>query len=394
MSWFSRKKQARKALLIAPAGWGSVGDEAMIRAASAHLHGGGVAQVLIVSAAKPPILAPDEVYPDYCEELHLPDWGSMEAAVKQFREQLRNCSEVYCLGADVLDGRYGVRSSRLRLALVLDAAKACENTAILGFSLHPEVEADCVKAFRAMGDRVDLCLRDPASFEVARGLGLTRIRQTADVAFLLEPESTDQTAEIEAWIRSERDDGRRVMGINVSKKILGDDGERRQVAMEAHRLAMAELCEDDAVSFVLIAHDRRPTQDDLKALCELRDELSADVLSHVLTIDELLRASEIKGVCGMLDAILTHRMHLAIAGLGMGTPSVAVSYQGKVAGLYDLFDWPDGVLEGEECLSAAVILERLRRVLGQRGEISALLKTRLPRLTEMAADNFSGVRPS
>jgi colanic acid/amylovoran biosynthesis protein len=392
VSWFSLKgrSKTRKVLLIAPAGWGSVGDEAMIRAAAAHLHASGVDQVLIVSAATPPILAPDEQYPAYCEELHLPDWGSMEAAVKQFRAQLRDSSAVYCLGADVLDGRYGVRSSRLRLALVLDAAKVCPQTAILGFSLHPEVEPSCVKAFQAMGDRVDLCLRDPVSFEVARSLGLPRIRQTADVAFLLEPEETDRTAQFSSWIRSQRDEGRRVIGLNVSKQILGKDDDLRQAAIAAHREALEQLWEEDAVSFVLIAHDRRPTQDDLESLREIRDGMSPEVQAHVLTIEDHLRASEIKAVCGILDAVLTHRMHLAIAGLGMGTPSIAVSYQGKVSGLYDLFGWPDGVLEADDCRSGPAILERVRRVLGQRAEISALLKTRLPHVTELAAENFAG----
>lgn len=392
MSWLplKQRQRVRKALLIAPAGWGSVGDEAMIRACAQYLHADGVDQVLIISATAPPILAPDEEYPAYCEELHLPDWGTLEAAVKQYREQLRESSEVYCLGADVLDGRYDVRSSRLRLALVLDAAKVCPRTTILGFSLHPAIEPACVQAFRALGERVDLCLRDPVSFEVARGLGLSRIRQTADVAFLLAPEKTVRTAKIESWIRGERDMGRRVIGLNVSKQILGKDDDTRHVAVAAHREAIEQLCLDDGVSFVLIDHDRRPTQDDRQSLLEVVDGISPEVREHVTSIGEYLRATEIKFICGMCDTILTHRLHLAIAGLGMGTPSIAVSYQGKVAGLYDLFGWSDGMLEAEECRSPEALVDRVQRVLGQRAEISALLQTRLPRVKEMATANFTG----
>jgi polysaccharide pyruvyl transferase WcaK-like protein len=262
VSWLplKQRQRVRKALLIAPAGWGSVGDEAMIRACVHYLHADGVDQVLIISAAAPPILAPDEEYPAYCEELHLPDWGPLEAAVKQYREQLKESSEVYCLGADVLDGRYDVRSSRLRLVLVLDAAKVCTRTTILDFSLHPSIEPDCVQAFRSLGERVDLCLRDPVSFEVARGLGLSRIRQTADVAFLLESEEeTVRTSKTASWSRGERDMDRRVIGLNVSKQILGKDDDTRHMAIAAHREAVEQLCLDDGVSFVLIDHDRCPT---------------------------------------------------------------------------------------------------------------------------------------
>jgi len=315
--------------------------------------------------------------------VHLPDWGALAAAVTQYCEQLRESSEVYCLGADVLDGRYDVRSSRLRLALVLDAAKVCPKTTILGFSLHPAIEPACVQAFRALGERVDLCLRDPVSFEVARGLGLSRIRQTADVAFLLEPEETVRTAKIESWIRGERDMGRRVIGLNVSKQILGKDDDTRQTAIAAHREAVEQLCLDDGVSFVLIDHDRQ-------SLLEVVDGILPEVREHVTSIGEQLRATEIKFICGMCDTILTHRMHLAIAGLGMGTPSIAVSYQGKVAGLYDLFGWSDGMLEAEDCRSPEALVERVQRVLGQRAEISALLQTRLPRVKEMATANFTG----
>ena len=40
----------------------------------------------------------------------------------------------------------------------------------------------------------------------------------------------------------------------------------------------------------------------------------------------------------MVDLVLTGRMHLAIAALGMGTPPLCVAYMDKFEGLFHLFD--------------------------------------------------------
>lgn len=391
MSWLPLRKtqRVRTVMLIAPAGWGSVGDEAMIRAAGHYLHKDGADDVLIVSSAKPPILAPDEVYPSYCRELHLPQHGSMQAAISEFRRQLAACSEVYCLGADVLDGRYGVTSSRFLLMLTLDAATVCPRTSILGFSLHPEIRSECVEVFRRMGDRVGLCLRDPVSFEVARELGLERITQTADVAFLLEPEASEGTSQISQWIQSQRYAGRRVVGLNVSKQILGKDDDSFAAGILAHREAVEQLCSDGEVSLLLIPHDKRPSQNDLKALQKIVEGLSPQATRHIKITDELLRAGEIKHLCSELDAVLTHRMHLAIASLSMGTPAMAVSYQGKVAGLYKLFDWPEGMLESDDCRSGLNLAGKVLWVLERQEEISAALTKHWAKVRTLAESNFA-----
>lgn len=41
-------------------------------------------------------------------------------------------------------------------------------------------------------------------------------------------------------------------------------------------------------------------------------------------------------MCTSLDAVVTGRMHLAIACLGQSVPAACISYQDKVEGLYQL----------------------------------------------------------
>ena len=51
-----------------------------------------------------------------------------------------------------------------------------------------------------------------------------------------------------------------------------------------------------------------------------------------------LNAWELKHLAGMVDLVLTGRMHLAIAALGMGTPPLCVAYMDKFEGLFHLFN--------------------------------------------------------
>ena len=244
---------------------------------------------------------------------------------------------VALLGADVLDGFYSDDAVRLRLRLVDLAAQAGANTVVLGFSFNATPSSRAVEMLSALPRSVRLLARDGRSHErLSRTTG-REVERVADAAFLLcsEPGSA-RAIELHAWAGAVRERGGRVLGVNLSA-----------VAMEAARLSPAAAIEIAAralqrvvaqrpqTALVLIPHDVRGTDSDVRLLTELFERLEPFVGEQ----DRLLLASPlsarfVKDACACFDLVWTGRMHLAIAALGQGVPTIAHEYQGKFGGLF------------------------------------------------------------
>jgi polysaccharide pyruvyl transferase WcaK-like protein len=70
----------------------------------------------------------------------------------------------------------------------------------------------------------------------------------------------------------------------------------------------------------------------------LQEMLTPDFADRIHSMPVTLDSWEIKALSGQVDLVLTGRMHLAIAALGMGTPAFCTVYQGKFEGLMQMFE--------------------------------------------------------
>lgn len=302
---------------------------------------------------------------------------------------LLTCSGIGSIGADILDGVYGKSQVFKRLRMLRIAHAVGRKTRVFGASWsenpHPEVAAALRNA-----DWLEICARDPVSqarMEKAFGRPIPLV---ADLAFLLKPEFQAETAMAgRDWITAQHQAGRLVMGVNLSGhtvSTLAGDGVK-SIAQPIIRWLQA----DPRRVIILMPHDRRGGKvGDGTALTALRDILSPDFSDRMHSLPVTLQTWDMKALAGEVDLILTGRMHLAIAALGMGTPAFCTVYQGKFEGLMQMFGL-EGMTVAPSRMDSAECDAKLARVTDERQQTAARIRSRLPRIMEMSRNNFSGM---
>ncbi|MGX1166104.1 polysaccharide pyruvyl transferase family protein [Bradyrhizobium sp. DASA03005] len=243
------------------------------------------------------------------------------------------------LGADVLDGYYSpVDAARMLLVADLMAAFGAK-VSVLGFSFNSRPAKALREVFRLIDPGVVLNLRDAISLRRFDDFARKRARLVADAAFMLTPRAdTAAVKAIAATIARQRAQGRKVFVFNIHPMLFKKpEPAKLRKMIELAASAMERLSRQHNVSWVLLAHDYRPEIADDNCLRPLADRLKPTLGEHVHHVEQTLSAGEIKAVVGLVDGVITGRMHLAIAALGQGTPVAAITYQDKFQGLFAHF---------------------------------------------------------
>lgn len=314
---------------------GGVGDDAMVRGAVEALR---------------------EVRPDYSPMLVVPsDFDEMSmfadgvsvlpvvrpwSTATDILAGIRDGGVYAVLGADILDGHYSCADAVRRIRSANFAYQQGLESRIVGFSLNENPRLEAIKEFRRLGGKVPLYLRDPISYERAVRLIDGDIRLSADAAFLLPPTASPMTEKVAGFVGESRDKGKTIIGLNMHGLFARSGGERL-VHELCHSLSGLIEARDDC-AFVLIPHDFRSYVDDRKELRQVVAKLKSNCTDRVMIVDVPIRAGEIKQICSTLDGVVTGRMHLAIAALGVGVPIFGIVYQGKFEGLLTHFDLDNG----------------------------------------------------
>ncbi|MBB4427386.1 polysaccharide pyruvyl transferase WcaK-like protein [Bradyrhizobium sp. CIR48] len=250
------------------------------------------------------------------------------------------------LGADVLDGYYSpVDAARMLLVADLMAAFGAK-VSVLGFSFNSRPAKALREVFRLLDPGVVLNLRDAISLQRFDDFARKRAHLVADAAFMLTPRAdTAAVKQIAATIARQREQGRKVFVFNIHPMLFRkpEPAKLRQM-IELAAGAMERLSREHNASWLLLAHDYRPEIADDNCLRPLADRLKPTLVDHVHHVDQALSAGEIKAVVGLVDGVITGRMHLAIAALGQGTPVAAITYQDKFQGLFAHFGVSESLL--------------------------------------------------
>lgn len=340
-----------RVLLDSPAQEGSLGDEALMEVIAQGVRDLGYGLGLI---------------------LHDPhDFWSCTAATERiwrdtFRfDELNRYDILVSIGADVLDGEYGMHLSFPKLQLAKEAIRRGLKTSVVSFSFRHNPR--CFETLKWIGESGLLCVRDKYSWENLRGIANREL--VADAAFLLEPGELDE--ETLSWL----DSGPRPVGINLV-------WHRTPLSLDAwvtDCVTVLERCENKR--FVLIVHDRRGH--DHKSLTALQSRLRGE-----LRFVQCPSGRFAKALCGRLDWLLTSRMHLGIAALGMGTPVVCVKYypyKDKFNGLLAHFDLEDYCVPSSCILELGPIIDRVQR---ERDCLRMKIQQRIGAVRKLAMGNF------
>ncbi|MET0588684.1 MAG: polysaccharide pyruvyl transferase family protein, partial [Novosphingobium sp.] len=295
------------------------------------------------------------------------------------------------VGADVMDGYYSVEYSTQLLIAADLAARSGMRALFLGFSFNETAAPELAACFSRLDPRVTLNLRDRISLARVKRFAPVRARLVADSAFTLRPGEVD--AETSHWIEAEKAAGRQVIGINLHPMLIRH-ADAQQIGHMVKQMASAieGRSAQGAFSWLLVPHDYRDDTGDGDGLClrPLFDELESLPGVRARYFDGVHRAATLKALAGKLDGVVTGRMHLAIASLGMGVPVLCLTYQDKFEGLYSHFDLPSEYLLPPQIFDAEGGLERaLQKFLSALPELRETVARQGPRVAELAQTNFA-----
>jgi polysaccharide pyruvyl transferase WcaK-like protein len=302
----------------------------------------------------------------------------------------RRIKRVYVVGADCLDGHYSVHLSVGLMRAAELAAQLGASATIVGSSFKDSAHPDAIEKMRTLDASVRVCSRDPRSADRIRTKAKRACDTVADAAFMLRPSEprSDEAQDILAWAAERRGAGRTLLGVNFNRQVITGKPtpEQTQPLLDAHAESLARLLsEREDLDLLFIPHDYRGDVSDRDHARILGERLDRPDRTRVLLGD--YRASELKHMAGETDAVLTGRMHLAIASLGQGVPVACVTYQGKFEGLFDHFQMPPLVCP-PDAASADDLHRLIAGLLDRRDELRAAIAERLPHVKAMSASNL------
>lgn len=214
----------------------------------------------------------------------------------------------------------------------------------------------------------------------------------ADVAFQMAPSAIQELpTHWVRWIEHEAEMGRRVVGINFHPLLLELNARHRiEEVNGAFEQLVNHLVLEKSVSVVLVEHDFRGASADSICFKQLHAHLTNAVREHVLYPTERLEASQIKCLVGLLNGVITGRMHLLIAAIGMSTPAVAVEYKDKMSGLISCFEQlkPLRISSSSLLKNPESLLSAVDAMLANEASIRLELQKEFPKIDELSRQNL------
>lgn len=299
------------------------------------------------------------------------------------------------VGADIMDGYYGPLTPSLQLAIADLLSLHGVRTSVLGFSFNATPHRWLRRAFNRVGPRLALNVRDPISFERFARFTRATAQLVADVAFLLPPDSQAAgVAAVTQWIQQRRASGDLVLGFNLHPMLIkGATAAQVEMLVVATAQAMIRISSLRPVSWLLLAHDYRGALGDDTCLEPLFLRLASSAVSQrVHRVTGARSAAELKALTGLTDGILTGRMHLAIASLGMGVPVLGFSYQDKFEGLFRHFGLSRSLLLSAAQVADVEYLERaITGFIDELDSLRSRVATHLPDVKAASARNLAAL---
>lgn len=305
-------------------------------------------------------------------------------------------SFMIALGADVLDGSYDARFSLRMLATVDLIARAGAETVITGFSVSRNPSRETGPAFDALSESIKVFARDPVSMRRLMKLTGRRIELSADIAFLLEQKSEQSLSrpagDAFRWISRQRKNERIVLAVNLHPLLLNEDVVALDQLINKIATSLKHLMLERSVSVLLVNHDFRDAASDSHCLEEMHRILGTEGHEAVYYLSEECDARDLKFLISQVDGVVSGRMHLSIAALGVGTPILALNYKGKSEGLLEHFKMPSRCLvEATDCLIMDDLGDRLTQFVLDLEGLETQINLQLPAVKLLASRNLASL---
>lgn len=296
---------------------------------------------------------------------------------------------VVALGADIMDAYHDFLGSAKMIAVADLPARRGIPSSVLGFSFNARPMPRLAAHYKGASSEVRFRLRDEISYDRFKRFSTATGDLVADSAFVLTPGAVADDLVI--WIEAMQAEGRKVIGINLHPMLFRDATDHQIAAIiRRGEDALLACAQTTKVAWLLLPHDYRGRLGDAVCLEPIRDHIQDKLGSTVRYLDGRHRAATLKAVAGRLDGVVSARMHLAIATLGMGVPALCVTYQDKFEGLYRLFGLPDWLLLSPETfILEGAFSDALTRFIEQLPKLRQIVEARREAVLELSRRNFT-----
>lgn len=378
LAWKARAKRTDGGyrVLIAGPGNGSIGDEAMYEAyltASPD-------PVVVIARARADLLADPAGFG--ARVVYLPGLlnGGIRghvAALRQFIRLALPARSVSVIGADTMDGKYGVRPSVRRFRVPGVSSRLGVPSRVLGFSWNDNPHPAARRALRQTPESVTLFGRDPISVRRLVADGAISAVEATDLAFLVTPVPLPPTDSVTGWLSCQG--SRPIVLINANPRLVERFPDQSEAIVD-----LVDALLDDDFACIVLPHDARGGEESEVAYLQ---KLFAGHRSEALfLVDRVLLPPQVAWVASHADLTVSGRMHLVILSAVGGTPAVGFDYQGKFQGLYENLGYDLRVPAGS-------LSDRLRSIvfdaLKSHQQLRDALQQSMPRIRDLAQRNIS-----
>ncbi len=306
----------------------------------------------------------------------LPMWEPKYTPEPRVMKTFKQSSAVLMIGGDVISLDYGPGSLFLWSGLMDAAHRAGRPTMLFAasvgpFNANPAIERFMVRHLRRYSA---ISVRESASYNYLRGLGIDNAVLVADPAFRLEPQPVELGAPFDQ-------PGEGVLAFNISP-LVNESWQRKNPngsLLDECAAFLQRVLRETRLSVALLPHvdplDGNAENSDSAFMTTLLQKLGGST-SRVALVRRGLNAAELKYLIGQCRFVIAARTHATVAGWSQHVPTISIAYSIKAKGLnQDLFDSLDYVLDtpkvGRDTLWASyrVLAERedgLRAHLAQR----------------------------
>ena len=365
-----------RSIILSPTAAGSLGDQAMI-------------DVLVTKAnelfGRPPSVLPNAY--TIRSPARILDMGASRAQQIGGLAEVVRAEYVLAVGADGLDGLYGIPQRVKRLRLMEWAYRLGAKVRVIGSSFSETPRPEMIDRLRRM-PWLEILARDPVS-KLRMESALDReVKLVADVAFLLKPQLTSQPARRAAeWIAAARGKERRPVGLNVSGLVFQKlpKGTLERFA----DIVARNLAELHDIATLVIPHDWRSGEaGDLDSCRTVYEILRVRMGERCHLIDEPITSWDAKAIAGLIDCALLCRMHFAVACLGQGISPYCLVSAGKFEGLMEHFGLTGNLFDPADLTTPEQMLRPVNRMLQHWVHDAETVKAALPTVMALSEKNF------
>lgn len=340
-------------------GCGNIGDDAILMGFVAGTQGMGHEMRVMAGS-------PERLMRNYgLQAIDRTDFKVIDAALEQ-------ADALVFPGGSLFQDVTSVRSVLYYEKLVKMAKAAKKRVLLLGQGVGPLTKFFGKNAARNAFNQADLlCVRDPASVNALRELGVKRTAiATADMAFLLpRPELTESSQDFSVG-------GMRTVGINC--RPWGNNKE-----MVDTFAAFVRLLFEKGLVPMMIPQDTVEDQ-------AIVDQISKACNGKVPELRGLTTARQLQERIMRMDAVVSMRLHTGILATTVGVPSLMVSYDPKVTAFANMMGGASPLkVEG---LTADRMWAALESLLNDRDAARAQVERKREELEKTARGNIDAFR--